>query len=452
MKKFLPALTLVVAVGLVLAVIYKDRIVTRLTGDGIGEQRANADPRLNWRNRANAERAVPVLAEQAAIADMPVFLSGVGTVRAHNMAVVRAQLSGRLTAVHYKEGQEVKKGDLLAEIDPVTHQAAYDQAVAKKAINEALLANARRDLDRYKTLAKSQYGSEKQADTQESTVAQLEAQLRQDQAAIDSAKANLDYTRIKAPIDGRTGISEVDVGNLVTPGDANGIAVIMQLQPVSVLFTLPESHIADLIEAKRHGKVPLTAAIGGKSVGEGELEVIDNRIDQTTGSVRLKGTFANERLSLWPGQFVHIRLQLKMINDATVIPAVAVQQGATSRYVYVVQPDSTAKLTNITVAQENETQAVIASGIHPGDMIVTAGFASLKDGSKISIDRVESEPQATSSTEDPPKASPEIERSGAPDDQRMHRNIGGSSAFAAEPSRLPNPSTDATPERQGRER
>lgn len=345
-------------------------------GPGMGSPGRRKDP----------NRVIPILVEPATTANIPVYLQGVGTVQASNTATVRAQVSGRLIAVNYREGQEIKKGDVLAVIDPVTYKAAYDQAVAKKAMSEAQLTNARLDLKRYEGLAKGNYATQQQADTQRAAVAQLEAQIRQDQATVDSAKANLDYTTIVAPIDGRTGIRAVDTGNLVTPNDTSGIVVITQVKPISVLFTLPETHVGDLIEAYAHGKVALEASVGGQLVGSGVLEVVDNRIDQTTGTVRLKGTFANETQRLWPGQFVNIKLHLKTLENATVVPAVALQQGANGRYVYVLQPDQTVKLTLVTVTQEDEKLGVIASGLAPGEKVATVGFGDLRDGAKVSLD------------------------------------------------------------------
>ena len=250
-------------------------------------------------------------------------------------------------------------------------------------MDEATLANAKRDLQRYESLQKSAYASEQQAETQRTLVAQTEAQIRQDQAAIDSAKTNLDLTTIRAPFDGRAGIRELDIGNLVTSGDAGSIVVIAQLQPVSVLFTLPETYVGDLVAAKAAGQVALIASVNGKTVGEGTLEVIDNRIDQSTGTVRLKGRFPNDKHSLWPGQFVNIRLHLRTLPGATVVPSAAVQQGASGRFVYVPQPDDTVKLTTVEVTQEAEELAVIAKGIRPGDRVVTSGFANLQDGAKV---------------------------------------------------------------------
>jgi len=371
-----------------LAFIYKDKIFPPQPGDMAeqGGRRGGGGGGRGRRGRDDANRPVAVLAEAAKSQDVPVYLNGVGTVQAFNTATVRAQVSGRLTSVNYREGQDVKRGDILAQIDPVTYQAAYDQAVAKKAIDESLLANARRDLQRYEGLAKSDYGPKQQADTQRALVQQYEAQVRQDQGAADSAKANLDYATVRAPIDGRTGIRQVDLGNLVNATDSGGIVVITQLQPISVLFTLPENQISELIEAKSRGQVGLAALVGQATLAEGALEVIDNQIEEATGTVRLKGTFTNTPLKLWPGQFVNIRLHLKTLQGATVVPAVAVQQGASGRHVYLAQADGTAKLTAVTVTQEDEKQAVIADGLQPGDKVITTGFANLQDGSKINLD------------------------------------------------------------------
>ncbi len=328
---------------------------------------------------------VPVLVESVKNADVPVYLDGVGSVRAYKTVTVQPQVSGRLTSVNFKEGQDVRKGDVLARIDPVTYQAAYDQAVAKKAMDQAALENARRDLDRYTGLAKSDYASQQQADTQRAAVAQAEALVRQDQAAIDNAKANLDYTTIVAPIDGRTGIRQVDEGNLVTPSDAAGIVVITQVKPISVLFTLPETKVSDVAAAASARSIPVTASTGSQMLDQGALDVIDNQVDQTTGTVKMKATFENLAGRLWPGQFVNVRLLLKTLTNAVVVPAAAVQQGSIGSYVYVVQDDSTVKLTKVEITQQDEAQAVIAKGVSPGEQVVTSGFASLQDRSRITV-------------------------------------------------------------------
>ena len=384
-KRLLPAFILILVTGAAVAFIYKDKIFPKPPGEIADEdnRRAGGGGRPSRRGGGDPNRPVTVLAVAAKTADVPVYLNGVGTVQAYNSAAVHAQVGGRLIAIDFAEGQNVKKDDVLARIDPATYQAVYDQAVARKAMDEAVLANARNDLRRYEELEKSNYGSVKQADTQRALVAQTEAQIRQDQAQIDGAKTNLDLTTIRAPFDGRAGIRALDIGNLVTPGDADAIVVIAQLQPVSVLFTLPEPFVGDLVQAKSAGQVDLTASVGGKTVGEGTLEVIDNRIDQSTGTVRLKGTFPNAKLSLWPGQFVNIRLHLRTLPGATVVPSAAVQQGASGRFVYVAQPGNTVKLTNVEVTQEGQDQAVIAKGVKPEEWVVTSGFANLQDGSKI---------------------------------------------------------------------
>lgn len=407
MKRVLPALIVVLVTCAAVAFIYKDKLFPKPPGEVAGE--ANGRPsggggRRSRRAGGDPNRPTAVLAVAAKTADVPVYLNGVGSVQAYNSAAVHAQVNGRLIEVDFAEGQTVKKGDVLARIDPASYQAAYDQAVAKKAMDEATLANAQRDLARYDALKKSAYASEQQAETQRTLVAQTEAQIRQDQALIDSAKTNLDLATIRAPFDGMTGLRGIDIGNLVTSGDAGAIVVVAQLQPVSVLFTLPETVVGDLIEAKRAGEVKLTASVGGKVVGEGALEVIDNRIDQSTGTVRLKGTFPNEKLSLWPGQFVNVRLHLRTLPGVTVVPSAAVQQGASGRFVYVAQPENTVKLTDVEVTQESEDTAVIAKGITPGVQVVTSGFANLQDGAKI-----------TPTLEDWPRTSPATAAAGIPE-------------------------------------
>ncbi len=389
MKKVLPAFIVLLITAATTAFIYKDRLFPSATGEGAAEEGRRGGGGMGQGRRrgggGGANRTVPVLTETAKTANVPVYLDGVGTVQAYYTTTVRAQVSGRLLEVNYQEGQDVKIGDVLAKIDPVIYQAAYDQAVAKKAMDQALLENAKLDFQRYSGLAKQDYASKQQADTQKALVAQYEAQIRQDQAAIDDAKANLDYTTIRAPINGRTGIRQVDPGNLVSSTDATGIVVITQLQPISVIFTLPETVVSDVIEAKSKGTVPLSAAIGKQTIAEGTLEVIDNQIDQTTGTLKLKGTFPNEKFRLWPGQFVNIRLHLKTLENATVVPSAAIQQGASGSFVYIAA-DGKAKLTNVKITQEDESQAVIADGVKPGDVVITSGFASLQDGAKISVE------------------------------------------------------------------
>ena len=329
---------------------------------------------------------VAVMVKNAEIADVPVYLEGVGSVKALNTALVRAQVDGRLLSVNFKEGQDVKKGDVLAEIDPVTYKAQLDQAAAKKALDEALLANTKRDLERFEkvgTLAVSQ----QQIDTQRALILQQQAQIKSDIAAIENATAILGYTTIVAPFGGRTGIRLVDEGNLVHAGDAGGIVVITEIQPISVLFTLPQQQLPTLTKSIAAGK--LTAqALSTDSQTEldaGMLKVIDNQVDQQTGTIRLKAEFPNDKRQLWPGQFVNVRLLVDTLKNVVVAPTEAIQRGPDGPYVYVVGSDNTVVMRAITIARQDEKQAVIAKGVTAGEKLVTSGFGRLKDGATVTI-------------------------------------------------------------------
>jgi membrane fusion protein, multidrug efflux system len=387
--KLTPYLVFVLLTGGLVAFIYKDQIFPTAATEQPGGPAAaggQGGGRRGGGGFRRGEQTVPVVAEKARTANVPVYLNGVGTVQAFNTATVRTQVSGRLIDVPYTEGQDVKEGDVLARIDPVLYQAAYDQAVAQKAKDEAILANARLDEKRFANLVKTNAATQQQADTAFWTVHQDEAQVKLDQASIDNAKANLDYATIKAPLTGRTGIRLVDKGNLVSSSDATGIVIITQLRPIAVVFTLPENTVAGVLDAQTAGPVELQAIAGGKVIGDGKLLVVDNQIDQTTGTYRIKGTFPNEQNRLWPGQFVNVKLKLKVLQNVIVVPSIAVQQGPNGSYVYAVTPESTAKVTNVEVVQEGERQTVIGSGISAGDTIVTTGFANLQDGAKVRLE------------------------------------------------------------------
>ncbi len=331
--------------------------------------------------------AVPVLAAMPRVQDMPVYLDGIGMVRALNNVTVRAQVDGKLLSVNFREGQDVKAGDVLAQIDPVIYQAQYDQAVAKKAQDEAQLANARIDLVRYQQLATARAGSAQQADTQKALVAQLEAQVKSDQAAIDNAAATLGYTKIIAPLAGRTGLRQVDAGNIVHASDTTGIVVITQLQPISVQFSLPQQEVVRVNTAQAKGKLPVDvfAEDGRTVVDSGLLQSVDNQIDPTTGTVRLKAEFPNTDYKLWPGQFVNVRLKVELLKQVIVVPTAAVQRGPAGTFSYVIGEGDIVKAKPVTVTQQNENDAVIASGLGPNDRVVTTGFANLSDGAKVSI-------------------------------------------------------------------
>ena len=340
---------------------------------------------------------VPVIAALTRRADVPVYLEGVGTTRALNTVTVRPQVDGRLISINFDEGAHVERGYVLARIDPTTYRAAYDQAVAKKAQDEALLANARIDLERYQRLAATNSIARQQLDTQKATVSQVEAQVNLDQAAIDNAKAVLDYTTIKAPIDGRTGIRLVDQGNLVRAADSTGIVVITQLQPISVLFTLPQQQLREVNRAFAGGPLPVEVfGPDNKTVIErGVLKVVDNQVDQATGTIKLKAEFPNREYQLWPGQFVNVRLLIDTLEQVVVAPTAAVQRGPNGTFAYVVQPDRTVAVRPVTVSRQDETQTVIARGLQSDERVVTTGFARLKAGAEVTVTNAESAPPAT---------------------------------------------------------
>src|SRR3954469_10707914 len=337
---------------------------------------------------------VPVIAALAKRSDVPVYLDGVGTIRALNTVTVRSQVDGKLLSVNYTEGQQVERGYVLAKIDPTIYQAAYDQAVAKKALDEATLANARLDLERYTKLVASNSIARQQLDTQRMTVAQQEAQVKLDQAQIDNAKAILDYTQIVAPITGRTGIRQVDQGNVVHASDANGIVVITQLQPLSVLFTLPQQQLGEVNRAFAAGPLPVDAfGPDNKTIVEtGELKVVDNQVDPSTGTIKLKAEFANRELQLWPGGFINVRLLTHTLKQVVVAPTAAVQRGPSGTFVYVVQPDNKVAVRPVTVSQQDETQAVVAKGLEADERVVTTGFARLTAGAQVTPTNAESAP------------------------------------------------------------
>ncbi|WFU68679.1 efflux RND transporter periplasmic adaptor subunit [Bradyrhizobium sp. CB2312] len=339
---------------------------------------------------------VPVLAATPRIQDVPVFLDGVGAIRALNTVTVRSQVDGKLIAVNFTEGQDVKKGDVLGEIDPALYQATYDQAVAKKAQDQAQLANQRIDLTRYEQLAASNAGSKQQADTQRALVAQTEALVKADQAAIDNAAATLSYTKIVAPLSGRAGLRQVDQGNIIHAADTTGLVVITQLQPIAVWFSLPQQQIMRVNAAAAKGTlaVDVFGNDGVTVIDTGKLTGIDNQVDQTTGTLRLKAEFPNANYQLWPGQFVNVRLKVETLMQALVVPTSAVQRGPIGTFSYVIGEDNVVSAKPVTVTQQNEHDAVIASGLSPTDKVVTTGFANLSDGSKVVIGRDDQTPSA----------------------------------------------------------
>jgi multidrug efflux system membrane fusion protein len=355
------------------------------------------------------------LVADAKSTDVPVYIDGVGSVKALNTVTVRAQVSGKIVEIDFEEGQDIKKGDVIARIDDAVYLAQRDQATAKKAQDEALLTNARLDLERYQRLAQTSSGTQQQVDTQRSLVAQYQAQTQSDQAAIESAQATLDYTTIKAPIDGRTGIRNVDIGNIVSSGDTTGIVTLSQIKPISVLFSIPQQQLGRVNAANAAGALSVQAISGDAQtvIDTGTLTVVDNQVDPTTGTVKLKANFANDKLALWPGAFVNARLLVETMKNVIVIPTASVQRGPNGTFVYIVQPDQTVAMKTVKVAQQDDTQAVIAEGVAAGDKVVTTGFSRLQEGGKVQI---------SSGT---PGAAPSPEPQPQNDGQKPHRRHNG---------------------------
>lgn len=338
-------------------------------------------------HRPQPPAAVPVQVAAVGTADVPLLLDGLGTVQANNTVTVRARVDGELQQVLFTEGQAVHAGDVLARIDPRPFQAALDQAVAKKAQDEAQLANAQRDLQRYLQLASGDAVSRQQRDTQRSLVEQFQAAIAGDQAQIDNARTQLGYATIASPIDGVTGIRLLDQGNIVHATDTGGLVVITQVQPIAVIFSLPTAQLPEIRRAMAGGALMVRALDGqsGAVLAEGQLTLIDNRIDQTTGSVRLKAVFPNADNALWPGQYVNARLQLRVEQGVPTVPSSAIQRGPDGSFVYVVRPDQTVAVQPVRVRRYANQQAVIDAGLELGTQVVTAGQYRLTPGARIEV-------------------------------------------------------------------
>ena len=342
---------------------------------------------------ARAQPAVPVQAAEAKRQDVPVVLRNIGAVQAFYSVLVRARVDGTLDRVFFTEGQEVKAGDPIALIDPRPYQAALDAAVAKKAADQALLANARADLQRYANLARKDFASRQQVDTQQATVAQMQATIAGDDAAIESAKLNLQFCHITSPITGRTGLRLVDPGNLIHASDAQGIVTITQLHPIAVVFTLPQDDLPQIQAAMARGPAPVLAYSGDDhtELARGNLMTIDNQIDQSTGTIKLKAVFANPDNRLWPGLFVNAHLQVDVLKGVVTVPSTALQRGPNGVvYVYRVKPDATVAMQPVKVAQDDGKLAVIADGVGAGETVVVSGQMRLQDGSRVAIAKASS--------------------------------------------------------------
>ena len=331
------------------------------------------------------DASVPVVADVARSQDVPIYLAGIGTVQAFNTVTIRTRVDGQVDKVAFTEGQDVKAGDLLAQIDPRPLQAQLEQAQAQKASHEAQLADAKLDLQRFSSLEKRGAASGQSVDTQRALVAQLEANIQADQAAIDAATVQLGYTTIAAPISGRTGVRLVDQGNIVHATDQTGLVVLTQIEPISLVFSLPEDALPDVARAmaKDSLKVLAFSRDGKTQLGDGTLALIDNQIDQTTGTIRLKATFPNKDHALWPGQFVNARLYLSVRHDGITVPAAVVQRGPQGTYAYVIKPDSTVEMRPIAVAQLRDGVALVDAGLRAGERVVVDGQYKLRPGARV---------------------------------------------------------------------
>ncbi len=334
---------------------------------------------------AQTNPAVPVQVTEAKRQDVPVLLRNIGAVQAFYSVLVRARVDGNLDRVFFTEGQDVKKGDPIAEIDPRPYAAVLAAVQAKQAADEAQVANARADLVRYSALVKRNFASQQQVDTQAALVAQLRATIAGDAASVQTAQLNLDFCHITSPIDGRTGLRLIDPGNLIHATDAQGIVTITQLHPIAVVFTLPQDDLPQIQAAMAQGTAPVLAysADDRTELGRGTLMTIDNQIDQSTGTIKLKAEFANQANRLWPGLFINAQLQTGTLKDVVTVPSTALQRGPNGLYVYVVKSDSTVAMRPVTVRQDDAGLAVIADGVAPGDEVVVNGQLRLQDGSRV---------------------------------------------------------------------
>jgi multidrug efflux system membrane fusion protein len=332
-----------------------------------------------------APQAVRVDTAAAARADVPVYVEGLGTVQAFYTVTITPRVDGELLKLGFVEGQMVKPGDLLAQIDPRPYQAALDQALAAKFKDAAQLANARRDLERYLKLAPEEFTSQQTLETQRALVAQLEAQVIGDQALIDGARTQLDYTTIRSPIQGRTGIRMTDPGNILHAATATGIVVVTQVQPISVIFTLPESALAAVSGAMASAPLTVVAVSrdGKTLLGSGVVGLIDNQIDQTTGTIRLKAAFPNKDNRLWPGEFINARVLVQTRRNVLTVPSTAVQRGPDGVFVYVVGPDATVTMRPLQVGEDTGAVTVVEKGLEEGERVTTTNQYRLRPGIRI---------------------------------------------------------------------
>jgi multidrug efflux system membrane fusion protein len=340
--------------------------------------------------------AVPVTIAEVRKGDFPVYLNGLGTVQPFDTVLVRSRVDGEVVRVGFKQGQMVKEGDMLVEIDPRPYQAAYDQAVSKKAQDEANLKNAQLNLERFAELAKKDFATRQQLDTQQATVEQLTAQIKGDQAMIDNAQTQLSYTTIRSPLTGRTGFRMVDPGNNVHAADTNGIVSVVRLQPIAVVFTAPEETVVEIAKALLNGDVPVEAlsSDGSKTLAKGKLLLLNNQVDQASGTIQMKARYDNEDNALWPGLSVSTRLLLNTVKDAIIVPQVALQHGPDGLFVYVVGDDNKAKKQDVKVSEQNLAEALVTEGLSAGQKVIASGQSRVQDGMLVKPTEPQGKPAA----------------------------------------------------------
>jgi membrane fusion protein, multidrug efflux system len=369
---------------------------------GCGKTSADSKQKGGKGGRGGAAGTIPVAVASAEVRDLPVLLNGLGSVEAFNTVAVKTRIDGQLVQVNFKEGQEVKQGELLAVIDPRPYEVQLSQAQATLFKDQSALKDAKVNLDRFQQLYKDGVIPKQQLDTQDSLAGQLEGSVRADQAQIDNVKLNLVYTRITAPVGGRVGLRQVDIGNIVHAADPNGLVIITQLEPISVIFSLPQDSLQSVSQHMRKGTLGVDAYSRDDQtkLTTGSLTTIDNQIDTTTGTGKLKAVFANKDRSLWPNEFVNIHLLLEVRKNNTVVPVAAIQRGPQGTYVFGVKPDKTAEMRPVTVVFSEGNYAAISKGVSPGDMVVTDGQDKLQSGTHVEI-RTEGAPGSAPKTDQP---------------------------------------------------
>lgn len=345
-----------------------------------------------WRHDKPAKAAAvppptPVTITQAALQDVPIYYEALGTVQALNTVAIRAQVNGQIVSIDFRQGQEVRKGDVLAQIDPAPFKAALDQAVAKKSQDQAQLIDAEKDLARYTSLAKTHFETQQNVDAQQAKVDQSKAAIAADQAAIEAAQTQLNYATISAPIDGVVGFRQVDIGNIIHTADINPLTVLTQVKPCVAVFTLPQNNLGPVRESMLHGAVSVLAfdQNNKEQLAQGRLLLINNQIDQSTSTIQLKAEFPNDNERLWPGEFVRIRILITTRKDAVTIPPVALQRGPDGLYVWVIKPDNTVEQRPINAQTVDDATAIATKGLAAGERVVVNGQSRLDNGMRIQI-------------------------------------------------------------------